>query len=113
MRQSQHETVTTGDSLDFGQGFVFGVKPRKRKAYNKLRLIAFDQVVQYKKHMTGGSFNIGAAYVQLLNIIYDAIENKTDNMKIKLDKSMKLFIDEVDNEMIQNGIDFDLKIGMI
>lgn len=103
------------DVLDF-----FGRPNSAEEAENGMKLmpdlfqnIAFDQVVKYKKHVSGGNFNVAAAYVQLLQILYNSLENKTEVHKTQLDDAMKVFTDDTDNEMIKDGIDFTVKLGRI
>lgn len=78
-----------------------------------LRQHTFQSLVDYKKNVSGGNFNIAAAYVQLLTMFYDALEQKTDIHSSMYDSARRIFSDEKDNAMIQQGICFNVKLGMV
>ena len=58
---------------------------------NALRLDTFTKLIAYKKYMSGGNFVIAAAYVQLVTLFYETLENK-EEFKEQMHSACKLFV---------------------
>ena len=79
---------------------------------NAVRVDAFTKIIAYKKYMNGGNFNIAAAYVQLVTLFYETLENK-EEFKEQMFSACKLFVSNNDNIIIRDGISMTNKLGMI
>ena len=78
---------------------------------NAVRVDAFTKIIAYKKYMTGGNFNIAAAYVQLVTLFYKTLENKKE-FKEQMLSACKLFVSNHDNIIIRDGISMTNKLGI-
>lgn len=76
---------------------------------------AFDAIIAYKRSMSGGNMNVAAAYVQLAAAAFHALPeaSATPERKAALGCSSRLFTSPEDNSLIADGIDFDVRLGMI
>jgi hypothetical protein len=70
----------------------------------------FQKLVEYKKYMGGGNFNIAAAYVQLVTLFYETIDVKNDTFRSQWLWASRLFNLDDDNDMIRDGIGMEVKL---
>jgi hypothetical protein len=84
-----------------------------RNLPNNVREMAFKQVIAYKKYMSGGNFNIAAAYVQLATLFYESLEVGSDSLRDEWLRACRLFTLDADNNVIREGIGMSVKLGMV